>query len=211
MAEVVGRIVTIFALALMAPLAGAQELAPDALVKQVTGDVIAAVRQDKAIQAGDSRKIAALVETKILPHFDTRRATQLAMGANWRRASAEQQEELTREFTTLLVRTYSGALSAYRDQAIVFRALRAAPADTEVTVYSQVKQSGAEPIAIEYDLAKTGAQWKVFDIRVSGISLVATYRSSFNEEVRTHGIDGLIQALASKNRQGPVKPVSRAM
>lgn len=211
MAEVVGRIVTIFALALMAPLAAAQELAPDALVKQVTGEVIAALRQDKAIQAGDSRKLAALVETKILPHFDTRRATQLAMGANWRRASAEQQEELTREFTTLLVRTYSGALSAYRDQAIVFRALRAAPADTEVTVYSQVKQSGAEPIAIEYDLAKTGAQWKVFDIRVSGISLVATYRSSFNEEVRTHGIDGLIQSLASKNRQGPVKPVSRAM
>jgi phospholipid transport system substrate-binding protein len=210
MAEVMRRIFTILGLAL-APLAAAQEAAPDVLVKQIAGEVIAALRQDKEIQAGDSRKIAALVEKKILPHFDTWRATQLAMGANWRRASAEQQEELTREFTTLVVRTYSGALAAYRDQAIVFRPLRAAPADTEVTVYSQVKQSGAEPIAIEYDLAKTGAQWKVFDIRVSGISLVATYRSSFNEEVRTHGIDGLIQSLASKNRHGAVKPVSRAM
>jgi phospholipid transport system substrate-binding protein len=211
MAEVMKRIFAVLALMLIAPLAAAQELAPDALVKQVTADVIAAIRQDKAVQAGDSRRIAALVETRILPHFDTRRATQLAMGVNWRHASAEQQEELTREFTTLLVRTYSGALAAYRDQAIVFRPLRAAPADTEVTVYSQVRQSGAEPIAIEYDLAKAGAQWKVFDIRVSGISLVATYRSSFNEEVRTRGIDGLIESLASKNRQGAVKPVSRAM
>ena len=210
MAEVMRRLFTVLALAL-APLAAAQELAPDALVKQITGEVIAAIRQDKAIQAGDSRKIAALVETKILPHFDTRRATQLAMGANWRRASAEQQDELTREFTTLLVRTYSGALAAYRDQTIEFRPLRAAPADTEVTVLSRVRQAGAEPIAIEYDLAKTEARWKVFDIRVSGISLVATYRSSFNEQVRNHGIDGLIQSLASKNRQGPVKPVSRAM
>lgn len=184
------------------PLAFAQELAPDALIKAISEEVIAAIRQDKAIQAGDTRKVADLVEAKILPHFDFRRATQLAMGASWRRATPEQQEQLTREFRTLLVRTYSGALASFRGQVTGFRALRLQPGDTEVTVRSQVKQAGAEPIAIEYDMEKRGAAWKVFDVRVAGMSLVATYRSAFADEVRNHGIEGLIGLLSSKNRHG---------
>jgi phospholipid transport system substrate-binding protein len=187
-------------LALVALPAFAQEIAPDALLKRVTGEVVGAIRQDKAIQAGDAARIRALVEAKILPHFDFRRATQLAVGAHWRAATPEQQERLTREFRTLLVRTYSGALANYRDQVIEFRPLRARPGDTDVTVRSQVKQAGAEPVVIEYDLEKTGAEWKVYDVRVAGISLVVTYRSSFSEEVRNRGIDGLISTLASKNR-----------
>jgi len=193
--------------AFVMPPAFAEEIAPDVLVKSITEEVIAAVRQDKGIQAGDTRKLAELVEAKILPHFDFVRITQIAMGVNWRRATPEQQEQLIREFRTLLVRTYSGALAGYRDQVIEFRPLRARPGDTEVTVRSQVRRSGAEPIAIEYDLEKTGAAWKVFDIRVAGISLAATYRSAFAEEVRNHGIDGLISLLSSKNR-GALKPVS---
>jgi phospholipid transport system substrate-binding protein len=193
--------------ALVTPLALAEEIAPDVLVKSISEEVIAAIRQDRGIQAGDPRKIADLVEAKILPHFDFRHTTQLAMGVNWRRATPEQQELLTREFRALLVRTYSGALAGYSDQVIEFRPLRAQPGDTEVTVRSQVRRSGAEPIAIEYDLEKTGAAWKVFDIRVAGISLAATYRSVFAEEVRNHGIDGLISLLSSKNR-GALKPVS---
>ena len=179
----------------------AQELAPDVLVKRISEEVIASIRQDKDVQAGDAAKISALVEAKIFPHFDFRRTTQLAMGANWRRATPEQQEQLTREFRTLLVRTYSGALTSYRDQTIEFRPLRAAPGDTEVTVRSQVKQPGAEAIVIEYDLAKTGSEWKIFDIKISGISLAANYRSAFAEEVRNRGVDGLISLLASKNRK----------
>jgi phospholipid transport system substrate-binding protein len=193
--------------ALVMPLALAEEIAPDVLVKSISEEVIAAIRQDKGIQAGDPRKIADLVEAKILPHFDFRHTTQLAMGVNWRRATPEQQELLTREFRALLVRTYSGALAGYSDQVIEFRPLHAQPGDTEVTVRSQVRRSGAEPIAIEYDLEKTGAAWKVFEIRVAGISLAATYRSAFAEEVRNHGIDGLISLLSSKNR-GAFKPVS---
>jgi phospholipid transport system substrate-binding protein len=193
--------------AFVMPLAFAEEIAPDALVKSITEEVIAAVRQDKGIQAGDTRKLAELVEAKILPHFDFARITQIAMGVNWRRATPEQQEQLIREFRTLLVRTYSGALAGYRDQVIEFRPLRARPGDTEVTVHSQVRQSGVEPIAIEYDLEKTGSAWKVFDVRVAGISLVATYRSAFAEEVRNHGVEGLISLLSSKNR-GAIKPVS---
>jgi phospholipid transport system substrate-binding protein len=193
--------------AFVMPLAFAEEIAPDVLVKSITEEVIAAVRQNKGIQAGDTRKLAELVEAKILPHFDFARITQIAMGVNWRRATPEQQEQLIREFRTLLVRTYSGALAGYRDQVIEFRPLRARPGDTEVTVHSQVRQSGVEPIAIDYDLEKTGSAWKVFDVRVAGISLVATYRSAFAEEVRNHGVEGLISLLSSKNR-GAIKPVS---
>lgn len=188
--------------ALAAPLASAQETAPDQLIKSVAEDVLATLRQDKALQSGNSAKLARLVEAKILPHFDFRRATQMAMGTHWRRASPEQQERLIAEFRTLLVRTYSGALSSYRDQALEFRPLRARPGDAEVTVRSLVKQSGAEPVTIDYDLEQTASGWKVFDVRVGGISLVANYRTTFAEEVRNHGVDGLIQTLASKNGRG---------
>jgi phospholipid transport system substrate-binding protein len=184
---------------LATPGALAQEEAPDVLMKRISEEVISEIRNNKDIQAGDSAKIAALVDAKIVPHFDFRRITQAAMGANWRRANAEQQDRLTREFKTLLVRTYSGALANYRGQLIEFRPLRAAPGETEVTVKSHVRQPGAEPITIEYDLAKTGRGWKVFDVRIAGMSLVANYRSAFAEEVRNNGVDGLIGLLSQKN------------
>jgi phospholipid transport system substrate-binding protein len=179
----------------------AEDVAPDVLIKEVSAEVIATIRQDPAIRAGDRRKIAELVETKIVPHFDFRRATQTAVGAGWRRATPAQQERLVEEFRTLVLRTYSGALAGYRDQVIEFRPLRVRPEDSEVTVYSRVKQPGAEAIVIEYDMARSESGWKVFDIRVAGISLVANYRSAFADELRNRGIDGLIELLATKNRQ----------
>jgi phospholipid transport system substrate-binding protein len=194
-------VAALFAMA-FAPLALAQELAPDVLMKRISDDVIESIKRDQGIQAGDAGKIAALVETKILPHFDFRRATRVALGANWRRATPQQQEELIGHFRTLLVRTYSGALSSYSGQVVEFSPLRAKPGETEVTVRSRIRQSGAEPIVIEYDMEKDAAGWKVFDLRISGISLVATYRSSFAEEVHNNGIDALIASLASKNRRG---------
>lgn len=185
-----------------APPALAQEEAPDALMRRISDEVIAEIRKDRDLRAGDGAKITALVDAKIVPHFDFRRITRIAMGASWRRANPEQQERVTREFQTLLVRTYSGALAGYRNQAIEFKPLRAAPDDTEVTVKSQVRQPGAEPIAIEYDLAKTGRGWKVFDVRIAGMSLVANYRSAFAEEVRNNGVEGLIALLSRKNATG---------
>jgi phospholipid transport system substrate-binding protein len=193
------RMATAALVLLAAPLALAQELAPEALMRAVSDEVVASM---KVIAPGDTEKLATLVEAKILPHFDFARATQIALGANWRQASPAQRERLIQEFRTLLVRTYSGALAAYRGQAIEFRPARARPGDTEVTVRSQVRQPGAEAIAIDYDMHKPEAAWKVFDVRISGISLVATYRSAFNETVRNHGIDGLIGTLADKNRGG---------
>jgi phospholipid transport system substrate-binding protein len=190
-----------FAWVFCLPAAHSQEVPPDVLVRSVSSEVIAEIRRNKAIQAGDAAKVAALVEAKIVPHFDLRRITQLAVGPSWRRATPEQQERLMQQFKTLLVRTYSGALAGYRDQAVEFRPLRAAAGDTEVTVKSLIRQSGTEPITVEYDLARVGAQWKIFDVRITGISLVATYRSSFAEEVRNRGVDGLIGLLERKNRQ----------
>jgi phospholipid transport system substrate-binding protein len=194
-----------FALAFLAavalPPALADDVAPDVLLKAVTADVIAIVRQDKEIQAGNPAKVAGVVETRILPLFDFSHMTRLAVARNWKAASIEQQASLTTEFRTLLVRTYSTALSSYRDQVIEFKALRAAAADTEVTVKSVVKQSGMDPLSIDYDMEKTASGWKVYDIKIDGISLITTYRESFAERVRTGGVEGLIKSLADKNHQ----------
>ena len=181
-------------------LALAQEVAPDVLVKSITTEVIAIIKQDKDIQAGNSKKIADLVEKRVLPHFSFARMTQIAIAVNWRRATPEQQKVLTEEFRTLLVRTYSNALSLYRDQAIEFKPLRMRPDDVEVTVKSDIRQKGAQPVTLDYDMEKTPSGWKVFDVKVSGVSLITNYRDDFAAQVRESGIDGLIKVLVSKNR-----------
>lgn len=184
----------------------AQELAPDVQVKNITLEVIGILKQDKDIQAGNSRKIAQLVETRILPHFNFARMTQIAVAVNWRRATPEQQKALTEEFKTLLVRTYSNALSLYRDQTIEFKPLRMRPDDVEVTVKSDIRQTGAQPVTLDYEMAKTPSGWKVFDVKVSGVSLITNYREDFAAQARESGIDGLIKVLVSKNRgAGPGK------
>lgn len=184
----------------LATAAAAQDLAPDAMVKKITNEVIEIVKQDRDIQAGNPRKINELVDAKVLPHFDFRRMTALALGRNWPKANAEQQKALTSEFRTLLVRTYSSALATYRNQVIEFKPLRAAAGDTDVMVKTQVKQSGTEPVSIDYAMEKTPAGWKVYDVVVGGVSLVTNYRETFNGEIRDGGIDGLVKSLASKNR-----------
>lgn len=188
--------------ALLIPVAQAQQPAPDVLVKTITEEVVTILKKDQDIQAGDAKKAADLIETKIVPHFNFVRMTRIAMARNWRLASPEQQKELVGEFKTLLVRTYSTALSNYRDQQIDYRPLRAKPEDTEVTVRSDVKPSGSsQPISIDYEMEKTPNGWKVYDVKVGGVSLVTTYRDTFASEVRERGVDGLIKSLAAKNRQ----------
>lgn len=176
-------------------------MAPDALVKSVTTEVIDIVRADKAIQSGDSSAAVVLVEEKVLPHFDFRIMTSLAVGRDWRQASKEQREKLVEEFRTLLVRTYSNALTTYRDQTIDYKPLRARDGDTDVTVRTEVRQPGARPVSIDYSLEKQGDEWKVYDVVVAGVSLVTNYRSSFSNEIRSTGIDGLISSLEDKNAQ----------
>lgn len=183
----------------------AQEMAPDALVKTITQEVITVIKQDKDIQSGNAKKISDLVETKVLPHFDFVRMTQSAVAVSWRRASPDQQKALTQEFKTLLVRTYSTALSNYRDQVIEFKPLRARAEDTETTVRSEVKQKWAQAVTIDYEMGKTASGWKVFDVKVGGVSLITTYQETFASQIREAGIDGLIKTLATKNRQNEVR------
>ena len=194
--------VLLLALALVAPGLPAQEVAPNVLLQSTTLEVITAIKRQRDLHGGQPTQVASLVETKVLPLFDFSRMTRIAVARNWRLASPEQQAALTAAFRTLLVRTYSTALSSYRDQVIEFRSMHSAPADVEVTVKSLVKQSGTAPIAMDYDMEKTPAGWKVFDIKVAGISLVTTYRDSFSAKIREDGVDGLIKALEEKNRQG---------
>jgi len=199
------NLLLLLALALAAPVLPAQELEPNELLQSTTLEVIAAIKRERDLHGGKPKQVAVLVETKVLPLFDFGRMTQIAVARNWRLATPEQRLALTAEFKTLLVRTYSAALSSYRDQVIEFRSLRLLPADTEVTVRSVVKQSGTAPIAMDYDMEKTPAGWKVFDIKVEGISLVTTYRDTFAEIIRDGGVNGLVKALEDKNRQGEAR------
>jgi phospholipid transport system substrate-binding protein len=181
-------------------LAQGQMPAPDALAKSVTDEVLAVIRADKDIQSGNQKKVLELVEAKVLPHFSFPRMTQLAMGRNWRSANPEQQKKLVAEFRTMLVRTYTTAFTQYKNQTVEYKPLRAAAGDTEVVVQSLIKQNSGPPVAVDYSMEKTDAGWKVYNMKIEGISLIENYRNSFNTEVQKNGVDGLITALAEKNR-----------
>jgi len=180
--------------------AGAAEVAPDELVRVTAQDVITLLKQEQKEAVGQ-KKLVELVEAKVLPHFDFTRMTRLAVGKNWRSATPEQQQNLVREFRTLLVRTYSSALDNYRDQQIQVKPLKLESSDTQVTVKTQVLQPGGQPVEIDYAMQKTPNGWKVFDVIVAGASLVTNYRSTFDQQIADVGIDGLIKSLADKNRQ----------
>jgi phospholipid transport system substrate-binding protein len=188
------------ALALAAGAALAEPTAPDVLVKDVMLEIQRIVVADKALQGGDREKTIRLIEDKALPHFNHVGMTALAVGVAWRKATPEQKKRLSEAFRTLLVRTYASSLSAFGDQKFDFRPLRMKPEDAEVTVEVRVLQSGAQPIPVEYDMEKSPRGWKVYDVRVGGISLVVNYRTEFANIVRDKGIDGLISALEEKNR-----------
>ena len=183
-----------------APVRAAETLAPDALARSVTQDVLAAVKADKDLQSGNLQKALQVVEAKVLPHFDIGHMTRLAMGRNWRQATPDQQKTLITEFRTLLVRTYTAAFTQYRNQTVDYKPVRVGTDDSDVTVRSVINQPGSQPISVEYRMEKTGQDWKVYDVKIEGISLVENYRTTFSAEVQKGGIEGLIQALSEKNR-----------
>jgi len=172
---------------------------PDALVKRTAEDVLAIVKSDADIQAGDQAKIFALAEEKILPNFNFVRVSRLVLGKNWTRATPEQQASFQGEFRTLLLRTYAIALSKYKNQEIEFLPLRMAEGAKTASVKTKIIQSGAQPIAVDYRLAREGEVWKVYDIVIEAVSLVTNYRGQFSQEIRQNGLDSLIQKLADKN------------
>ena len=188
------------ALALGAGLAQAQAgKAPDALIKEVSTDVLAAVRADTSIKQGDVQKVIALVDAKVMPHIDFQRMTASAVGRHWRQATPEQQKRLQEEFKVLLVRTYSGALAQVQDQTVELKPMRGAATDPEVVVKTEIKGRG-DPVQLDYRLAQTAGAWKIYDVNVLGVWLVENYRNSFSQEIGAGGIDGLIAKLAARNK-----------
>ncbi|MTW12895.1 hypothetical protein GM658_20010 [Pseudoduganella eburnea] len=195
--------------ALAAPAPAANET-PDALVKRISTEVLDTAKNDKDIQAGNQKKVMDLVETKILPYVDFQKMTSLAAGRYWRDATPEQQKQLSTEFRTLLIFTYSGALSQVKDQTVEFKPMRSSPGDTDVEVRSQVNQQRGEPIQLNYRVAKTDAGWKIYDINVLGAWLVEAYKGTFASEISKGGIDGLIKTLSEKNKKLASKPLKTA-
>jgi phospholipid transport system substrate-binding protein len=185
----------------------ADDEAPDALIKRLSVDVLEAIKADKSIRAGDTAKVIALVDTRIMPNVNFQRMTASAVGPGWRQATPEQQKRLQEEFKTLLVRTYAGALAQVTDQTIAMKPLRAAPEDKEVVVRSEIKGKG-DSIQLDYRLEKTpgvGAGWKIYNLNVLGVWLVETYKSQFSQEINAKGVDGLIESLSAQNKANAKK------
>jgi phospholipid transport system substrate-binding protein len=181
-----------------------QELGPDQLVKKITEDVLAAVKTDKQLAAGDRQKALKLAEEKVLPHVDFDEATRLAVGRSWQQATPEQRKQLVDEFRRMLVRTYSSAIQRYEGQTMRTLPSRAKPEETDVTVRNQYIRANAQPVQVDYQMRKTDSGWKIYDIVVEGVSLVLTYRSEFDAVVKQSGIEGLLKRLAEKNTPAKV-------
>ena len=201
------RWLAIAALSCVATLAQAQaaDTAPDALIKDVSSGVLDAVKSDKTIQAGDIRKVTALVDQKVMPYVDFQRMTSSAVGRYWRQATPDQQKRLQDEFKKLLVRTYSGALSQVSsEQTVELKPMRSTPSDSEVIVRTEIRGKG-DPIQLDYRLEKSASGWKIYDVNVLGVWLVENYRNSFAQEIGANGFDGLISKLAERNKASAAK------
>jgi phospholipid transport system substrate-binding protein len=194
-----------FLLILLFPvMALAQDSEPEALVKKITEEVLAALKSDKQLAAGDRERAVKLAEQKILPHVDFEEATRLAVGRGWKEASPEQRKKLIAEFRNMLVRTYSNAIGTYEGQTMKVLPSRVKPGEGEATVRNQFIRPGGKPVLVDYAMRKTDSGWKIYDIVVEGVSLVLTYRSEFDAVVKQEGIDGLIKRLSQKNAPAAV-------
>ena len=182
----------------------AQDLKPDELVQRVTDDVLATIKSDKQLAAGDKQKALKLAEEKVLPHVDFEESTRLAVGRAWREATPEQKQKLVSEFRRMLVRTYSNAIEGYQGQTLKVLPSRGKQSDDDTTVRAQFVRAGGKPVPIDFQMRKVASGWKIYDIAVEGVSLVLTYRSEFDQVVKQSGIDGLLKRLAQKNEPPPI-------
>jgi len=198
MKKIIGLCLGVLLLA-VALAARAEMTEPDVLIRNTAQEVLAIVKQDKDIRAGNQKKILELVDAKVLPNFDFERMTRLAVGKGWRSATPEQKKTLVTEFRNLLVRTYANAFTGYQNQTLEVKPLRIPAGADEVTVKSLIIKPGAQTIAVDYEMEKSADGWKAFDLSVEGASLVTTYRGTFSDQVQQSGIDGLIKMLVDKN------------
>ena len=200
MQNLIAKCALVLAVAFFAPASQAYGASPDALLRAVSDEVIGQLKGDRGFPDVDPLKISELVHTRILPLFDFERMTQLAVARSWHAATPEQRDQITAEFRTLLVRTYSAALQRYRGEPVVFKELRAVPQGKEVTVRSEVRQPGNKRMTLDYELASSAAGWKIYNVKFADVCLVSTYRDLFAEKIRHGGVDGLISFLVNENR-----------
>jgi phospholipid transport system substrate-binding protein len=205
MTSVIRKLLTLFTFLgalLGAGTLHAQGVAPDAFVRQLSDEVLEAIKSDKAILAGDLPRVRSLVDAKVLPHVDFQRMTAATVGRAWRTATPQQQQRLQEEFKTLLVRTYAGAFSQVKSSTTIqLKPFRGNATDQEVVVRSEVR-GGSEPVQLDYRLEKAADAWKIYDVNVLGVWLVDQYKNSFAQEIAAGGIDGLIAKLAERNKTG---------
>ena len=200
-------LISISAIGAMGVVGVAQaQASADALVRQISVDVIDTAKADKAIQGGDISRIFGLVESKVMPHVNFEVVTRSAVGPKWREATPEQRTKLQAEFKTLLVRVYAGALSQLRDQTVEVSKTVPVPGGSQVVVQTEVRGKG-EPIKLDYrlDKATDAPAWKIIDVNVGGLWLVQNYRSQFAQELTKGGVDGLISALIERNKAAATK------
>ena len=183
----------------MVGVASAEVQAPDVLISNTVREVISVIKQDKDIRAGDQKKTLALVESKVLPHFDFNQMMKSALGQKWRKASVDQQQTLVVEFRNMLVRTYTKAFTVYRDQTVEVKPLKLAPGAEEATVKTTINKPGAPAVLVDYEMKKAADEWKVVDLSIEGVSMVNSYRGTFSTQVEKNGIEGLIKMLSDKN------------
>lgn len=188
-----------------AGVAQAEIIAPDVLIRTTVDEVLSIVKNDKDIKAGNQQKILEMVESKVLPHFDFVHMTRLSVGKSWRAATPEQKQALVKEYRDILVRTYTKAFTIYRDQTVEVKPVKMAADATEVTIKTSINKPGAAPIPVNYEMEKGADTWKVFDLTIEGVSLVTSYRGTFNSEIQEKGIDGLIKILADKNKNAALQ------
>jgi phospholipid transport system substrate-binding protein len=191
-------------------VAQAEVIAPDALIRNTVDEIIGIIKQDKDIQAGDQKKINALVDAKVLPHFDFQRMTRLAVGRYWRTATPEQKQLVVTEFRNMLVRTYTKVFTVYRNQTVEIKPFRMMAGDTEATVKTVINKPGSQPVAVDYEMELAADGWKVFDISIEGVSMVMSYRGTFASQIQESGIDGLIKTLSDKNISADKSDVVKA-
>lgn len=182
-------------------VAAAAAQTPDQLINRLSNELLDAVRADKSIQAGDTKKVLALVDEKVVPYVSFQRMTSSAVGRYWRQATPEQQTSLENEFKTLLMRTYAGALAQVKDQTVAIKPSRNLPEDEEQIVRTEVRGGGGDPVQLDYRVEKSPTVgWKIYDVNVLGVWLVENYRNSFAQEITKSGIDGLIAKLSERNK-----------
>ncbi len=175
---------------------------PQALVKKASDDMLKALKDNEAELQADPEKIYDLVEDILMPHFDFEKMSKLALGKNWRSADADQRKRFVEEFRLLLIRTYSTAMLEYTDEEIKMLPFRDDLSRKRVTVPMEVVQKGGPSIGMSLSLYQNKQDaWKVYDVKIDGISLVTNYRSSFANEIRSGGMDQLIKDLAERNKK----------